>query len=89
MTLRIDGEIRQLSTPGGTYINVLRSLVDGGIGVWSSSYQKPTFLLIRGDRWLIVTFDDELWRDQEFTDIIRAWAPERVYALPSMEQVQC
>ena len=87
MTIQVDAEVKQLRTRGGSYINILRSLTDGGIGVWGHSYNHPTFLLVRGDNWLLVVFDDEAWRDEELTDLIRAWAAEQVYALPNMEQV--
>jgi len=87
MTLKVDVVVRQLSTRGGSYVNVLGSLNDGGIGVWGHAYKHPTYLLLRVNNWLIVTFDDDAWRDEELPRLIRTWAPEDIYILPTMEKV--
>ena len=87
MTLQIGGEITSLSTSGGTYVNVLRSMTDGGITIWGNSYRHPCYLILAGHNWLIVTFDDEQWRDQELPVLIEKWKADAVYVIPTMEKI--
>ena len=83
--LKIHGEIHGLATREGAYVNVLRGLTDGGIGVWGNCYEKPTYLLLRGLSWLLVVFDDDPWRDQELPKLIKLWAADTVLELPDMK----
>lgn len=83
--MRVDAEVKQISTGQGAYINVLRQGLDGGrIAVWGHAYSCPTYLLLRGDTWLLVVFDDKAWRNEGLPELIRTWAAEKVIEIPSM-----
>lgn len=84
MTLKIGGEIHQLSTRGGSYINVYRAMADGGIGMWGNCYRHPTYLLLRSNQWSLVTFDDEARRDEILPELIKTWAPDKILVFPDM-----
>lgn len=86
MALKADVIVRQISTRGGSYVNVLSGLNEGGVGVWGYCYQRPTYLLMRGHNWLMVTFDDDDWCDQELPKLIKSWAAQRVFELPEMKE---
>lgn len=83
--MKVDAIVRQLSTRGGAFINILQKL-EGGIGVWGSNYGCPTFLLLIDATWLLVTFEDRAWVDDELPGLIDSWKPDRVLVLPTMEE---
>jgi len=81
----IHGIIEQLKSRGGAYVNVLRSLTDGGVGIWGNAYGGHTYLLVENNTWLLVVFDDADWEAEKLPDLIRSWKADMVFRLPGME----
>ena len=88
MTLKVDARVNQISTGWGAWVNVLSGMDEGGVGIWGNCHNTPTYLLVRSDTWLLVTFDDGTWRDDKLADLIRTWAADEVYMLPTMEKLR-
>jgi len=85
--MQSDVIVRQLRTNSGhTYVNILDDFQGAGIGLWGSLLEHPTYLVFQGMSWVIVTFDDEAWRDQELPKFIRRWKADRVLELPGMTE---
>jgi len=86
--MRIDGIIEGIKSRGGSYINVLRSMTDGGLGVWGYASGGTTYLLVRGNQWLLVTFDDADWEAHWLPELVKEWGTDAVYKLPGMEKIE-
>jgi len=81
--MKADVVVRQLYSEGA-YVNILDKM-PGGVGLWGHSYATPTYLLLKGHYWVMVTFDSDAWRDEQLPGLIRSWEAERVIEIPSME----
>ena len=84
MTIRVHAQVNQLAQ-SRTYVNIMNDIYQG-IGIWGHA-QCPTYLLIKGDNWLVVTYDTEEVRDESLKELAQRWIADRILEIPSMKEV--
>ena len=84
--MKVHAEVRQLQQ-ARTFVNVMNNL-EGGIGLWGHAYKCPTYLLITGDNWIIVTYDTEEDRDESLGKLAKHWGMPKVFELPKLEELR-
>jgi hypothetical protein len=57
--------VHQLES-NNAFLNVMNE--DGKVGVWGSSYEKPTILTIDGSVFALMCFDGKEWYDEWFEE---------------------
>lgn len=84
--MEVDVTVRSFKTRGRAYAHVVQELV-GDIGFWGNAYKQPTYLIIAGDNWVFLTFEDKAWANQETARLYDAWKGERIFSIPKMAEV--